>query len=815
VWYGPAAAASVVIGTAAGLLSSWRTPDALAAALVAASLWVLAERRTLSTALALLAVLLVAIAHGAGARDHALSPPLVRWFDARVGDDDRLTEPIQIHGTLASDASAGAYGIRLLIDVECVRERHVWDEAAGRAQVTVSGELAGGATSSWRAGRTIDAPVLLRRPPVSRNPGGNSVAWQRLQRPFALAGTIKSAALVHVTPGAWWEEAAAAIRQRVRRSIARFVAPYDSQSAAVVVAILIGDRAGLDDEVEQRLQAAGTYHVIAISGGNVAVVAALALLGVRVLVRSGAASHALAALVVIGYGWVVGGEPSVARAVTAAAIYLSLGAIGLRPRPVPVLATVALILAAWDPLTVIDVGAWLSFGATLAIVLGAARFVGWVRSRGVSPPNLVGRVVTAALFVFAGTLAAELALLPIAAGVFGRVGVAGLVLNFVAIPAMTLVQVAGLATVLAAELSWSIASGAAAAAHLGARALLDSSRLLDVAPWLSWTTPRASIVWTAAYYACWGLLLHERGSGWRRRGLLAATGLAAAGLLYAPGAGAPPGAGRLRITWLDVGQADAALVQLPTGHALLVDAGGGSAVFDVGRRIVAPAARALGIRRLDWFLFTHADLDHAGGAVSTLALLKPREIWEGVPVPRSEPRRAIRDAAEREHVVWRRLSTPHAIDTGAVSIDVLHPPAADWERQRVRNDDSVVIRLRYGDAEVLLTGDAGAEFERAFAPDPAPLPLRVLKVAHHGSRSSTSEAFLSAYRPAVAVVSAGRGNLFGHPSREVLGRLAAIRAAIFRTDRDGAVTLETDGREVVLTTAAGRRRAFASGRGSS
>jgi competence protein ComEC len=133
----------------------------------------------------------------------------------------------------------------------------------------------------------------------------------------------------------------------------------------------------------------------------------------------------------------------------------------------------------------------------------------------------------------------------------------------------------------------------------------------------------------------------------------------------------------------------------------------------------------------------------------------------------------------------------------------------------VRNDDSVVIRLRYGDAEVLLTGDAGAEFERAFAPDPAPLPLRVLKVAHHGSRSSTSEAFLSAYRPAVAVVSAGRGNLFGHPSREVLGRLAAIRAAIFRTDRDGAVTLETDGREVVLTTAAGRRRAFASGRGSS
>ena len=815
MWYGPAVAACVVTGTAAGLLGPGRASGALAAALVAASLLVLVNQRPLRTALALLAIMLVSVAHGAGARDRALLPPLIRWFDAHVHQDDRIMDPVRIDGTLAADASAGAYGIRLLIDARRLHDGRGWRDLPGRVQVTVSGELAGEAMSSWRAGRTIEAPVLLRRPPLSRNPGGPSVEWQMLQRPFVLAGTIKSAALVNVTRGVWWDEAAAAIRHRVRQRVARFVAPYDIQSAAVVVAILIGDRAGLDDDVEQRLQAAGTYHVIAISGGNVAVIAALTLLVVRSLVRSGAASQALAAIVVVGYGWIVGGEPSVARAVTAAAIYLGLGAIGLRPRPVSVLALVAVILAASDPLTVIDVGAWLSFGATLAIVLAAARLVGWIRPAPASPPSLFGTTVTAALFVFAATLAAEIALLPIAAGVFGRVGVAGLVLNFVAIPAMTLVQLAGLGTVLAAELSPTPASGAAAAAHLGARALLDSSRLLDIAPWLSWTTARAPLIWTAAYYGCWALFLVERGSGWRRRGLLAATGLAAGLLLYAPGAGAPPPAGWLRITWLDVGQADAAFVQLPTGHTLLIDAGGGSPAFDVGRRIVAPAARALGIRRLDWFLFTHADLDHAGGAVSALARLKPREVWEGVPVPRSEPRQAIREAAERARLIWRPVSAAHTIDVGAVSIDVLHPAVADWERQRVRNEDSVVLRLRYGDVEVLLTGDAGAEFERAFVPDPSTRPLRVLKVAHHGSRSSTSEAFASTYRPAIAVVSAGRGNLFGHPSRDVLTRLSAIRASIFRTDRDGAVTLETNGREIVMTADAGRRRAFATGRGSS
>ena len=794
-----------------GLLSTWPASGALAGALVALSLLVLADRHRVRAALAWTAVFALAIAHGAAARDRVLASSLGQWFDTFAGDEDRQRAPVLVRGVIARDAAAVEYGVRVLVDVERVVDDRSVHDAAGRIQATVSGTLAADALGQWVAGRTIEAPMLLRRPATWRNPGGQSVQWQTLRRPFTLAGTIKSAALVRVEPRAWWHETAAAIRRLVRRQLTSCIAAYDRQSAAIATAILIGDRAGLADDVEQRLQSAGTYHVIAISGGNVAVITALVFVVLRQLFRSAVASHLVAAAIVIAYGWVVGGEPSVARAVTAGALYLVLGAFGLRARPVVIVAVVALLLIALDPLIVIDVGAWLSFGATLAIILSGSRFADWIRRRRRPPMRLRDRVAAIALLVLGATLAAEIALLPIAASVFGQVGAAGLVLNFIAIPAMTVVQLTGIAIVLIGAVSDVASLWLGWIAHLAARALVDSSFLVEVAPWLVWRTTAAPLLWTASYYAFWIAFLARQTSDTRRRVLLAGALLVGVGLLWGPITGAAPRAGWMRLTWLDVGQADAALVQFPTGQSLLVDTGGGGAGFDVGSRVIAPAARALGIRRLDWLLLTHADVDHAGGALSTAVRLRPLEIWEGIPVPPNPIRRVFRDATIHDGIAWRRLSSGHVIEIGPVLLEVLHPPPAQWERQRVRNDDSVVIRLRYGDVEVLLTGDAGAEFESAFAPDLASAPLRILKVAHHGSRSSSSPAFLRAYQPDIAVVSAGRGNLFGHPAPEVLHRLNGIRAALFRTDRDGAVTLETNGRTIEMTTASGRRRGFVTG----
>jgi len=220
--------------------------------------------------------------------------------------------------------------------------------------------------------------------------------------------------------------------------------------------------------------------------------------------------------------------------------------------------------------------------------------------------------------------------------------------------------------------------------------------------------------------------------------------------------------------------------------------------------VIAPAAWALGVRRLNWLALTHGDRDHAGGASSVTRDLAPGEVWEGVPVPRDPDRALLRDRVLANGAAWRTVTAGARLEAGSMLIDAMHPPVPEWERQRVRNDDSIVLRVRFGQVELWLTGDAGAEFESRMAGDSTDAAIRILKVGHHGSRSSTSASLVKVLRPHIAVVSVGAGNLFGHPAPAVLDRLAAVGTVVFRTDRDGAVAIETDGETVYVQSASGR-----------
>ena len=788
---GPLIAVCLLVGVAGGLVSALPWASATAAAVALASLALIPETQAIRTALAVAALTAAAIGHGAAARERAGNPPIVQWMNRTAGDAVRSSSPVDLRGRLAADAMRTEFGVRLVIDVRDMREGHAWRRTAGRVQAYVAGDLAAARAVEWTAGRTIVTSVTLRRPQVLLNPGGPGRLQQTLQRPFHLAGTVKSAALVSVERGSWWNEAAAVVRRHVRDAVGRYV-PAGPQ-AAIVTAILIGDRAGLSDEVERRLQAAGTYHVIAISGGNVALLVLLATGIVHFVVRPHRAGLLTALALVNAYGWIVGGEPSVQRAVAAATIYLAVRLIGLVPTAIHVLSTVAILVLAIDPLNAVDVGAWLSFGATLGIVLYARRFAQTIRL-----PRAVSTLLGA-------SIAAELALLPIAAGVFSRVSLAGLALNFVAIPAMAAVQLAGI-FVVALDLCWS--AGAAVAARIAGVAanwLIGSSALVDVAPWLSWRVPPPAVICAAAYYAAWPLALWRGGPRRLRQGCLAVASVLTLVVIAAPPVWLTRSSGGLlRLTMIDVGQGDAVALQFPTGQALLVDCGGTPGPFDIGGRVVTPSLWALGIRRLDWLAITHGDLDHVGGARAVISDLAPREIWEGVPVPRSRELQALRAEARARGAGWRTLLAGAKLEVGDVIVEVLHPPPAEWERQKVRNDDSLVLRVRYGRVEFLLTGDAGLEFEQPHQAGASAAPLRILKVAHHGSRTSSSAAFLNRFRPHVALVSAGRGNLFGHPAPDVVTRFTEVGAEVFRTDRDAAVIVETNGKVVTLRTMTGR-----------
>jgi competence protein ComEC len=178
-------------------------------------------------------------------------------------------------GSLARDAEQADAGVRLLVDASEIHDARGPRPFAGRVQLFVAGELARLRYRDWTAGRPVRVWASLRPPRMWRNPGSPSPEWQTLVRPYAAAGSVKSGLRVQVVRAGPAHEAAAAVRRLVRDAITRYVAPHDRQTAAVVTAILIGDRAGLDAEVERRLQKAGTYHVIAISGGNVAMLMAV------------------------------------------------------------------------------------------------------------------------------------------------------------------------------------------------------------------------------------------------------------------------------------------------------------------------------------------------------------------------------------------------------------------------------------------------------------------------------------------------------------------------------------------------------------
>jgi competence protein ComEC len=673
-----------------------------------------------------------------------------------------------------------------------------WLSVEGGAIVTVGGDAAPERVDEWRAGRTIEAPLTFRRAARFLNDGVPDAERDLALDGVTLLASAKSALLIDVVSRAHAiAEIAAAVRWKVRSAIARWVAPHDPSSSAIATAILIGDRGGLSDDARDRLQRAGTYHVIAISGGNIAIVAAvvtgvLALAGLR-----GARAAVPTMVLLVGYALIATSGPSVWRATLMAVLYFGARAIDHRVPAWHATAIAAALMVVVHPLDVRDPGFVLTFGATAALIEGGRR------GAALMPRHRVVGWVAASI---GASLAVETALLPISAQMFSRVTSAGLVLNLLAVPMTAVIQVAAMITVACDQVGW-IAAPAGEVTHLAATALLESARLVTVAPWLSARVPAPGIALICAYYATLLFLI-----GVRRLRVVTIPALIALGILISTGTGIPTTASRqgshggsLRVTMFDVGQGDATLIETPAGETMLVDTGGspfGSGA-DVGHRVLAPTLWARGIR-LHTLLLTHGDPDHIGGAPAIVEDFAPPRVWEGIRVPTHLPSVALAAQVARQGSSMTPLRAGHDVTRGDLTFRVLNPPEPDWERRRVRNDDSVVLEILYRDVAVLMTGDISAEVERALVPALTPARIRILKVAHHGSRTSTSQALLDGWPPAIALISCGRGNRFGHPAPEVVERLAASGATVLRTDRDGQITIETDGHTVSFRTFVGQ-----------
>jgi competence protein ComEC len=478
------------IGGLAGALLGAALPvevlPGLAIGLVA--VWILtlaAYERASARGVAIGAAVGFSLAAATGAADsqrRALTPPL-RHVLLAAPDLLAGRRPVWLEGRLREDAAQTDAGVVLVVDVTRVGIEGRVVAAAGGVRLVVGGSV-DDAPRAWRAGRTVALWALVREPSAYRNPGGAGAdeALRLARRGLVFVGSVKSGRLVEVTArGNLWAEAASAARSAVREAVARHVGRHDARTAGIVTAILIGDRAGLDPEVERRLQEAGTYHVIAISGGNIAILAGLVLGALHLLRAPPRVASGLAMLGLTAYAALVGPEPSVVRATLVADLYLAARLLDHRAPPLNSLPAAAALIAFVSPLAVFDAGFALSFGATTAILIGVPRLLGAFAA---AWPHARSRWAEGPLGLLAATICAELAVAPLGAWWFSRVTFAGVLLNFAAVPLMTVVQVAGLATVGLAAVAAPAADLAGSAAHLAARGLVESARAVELAPWL-------------------------------------------------------------------------------------------------------------------------------------------------------------------------------------------------------------------------------------------------------------------------------------------------------------------------------------------
>ena len=819
--YAPALllAAPVLSGAAAAMVffHSLSSGFALLAAGGAALLWTAAasgdDDRHTSVTLLIAAAALTGASLGASEGERVYRSPLAAWFERTSP-----AGPVIVEGVLREDAVPTPSGLSISLDV--LTARQIGDpfdqDAAGRlggVRLSVAGSMLDGRALEWRAGRTLRMPALLRPPSTYLNPGTPDERPALARRGVTLVGTVKSAALIQVMArGGIVAEGAAAIRAWTRRQVARALSPIDAAAAGVTTAVLIGDRTGLSEEDERRLQDAGTYHVIAISGGNIAILAVVFGAVWRLLLVGGRSGPVLTALLLAFYGAVCGGSASVARAVTVAVMVLTARAIDHRAHPLNLVAVAALLAVAVAPSVVLDAGFLLSFGATVGILLGIPVFA--AAGAAARHDRIRTRLRRAVPLMLAATLCAEAALMPVSATFFARVSFAGLVLNFAAIPLMAMVQMGGL--LIVATAGWMpAATWLANAVHAASAALLGSAALVDAAPWLAIDVP-PPVCWLVGLYYAAALMAVLRRSRRAALALIAAAAVMLAGGRPTSRDAVPPARLPVRVAVLDVGQGDATVVSLPGGRTLLVDTGGLAPLsagldpaeaapgFDIGDRVVAPALRALGVGALDHLVLTHGDPDHIGGVRGVLRHRRARSIWEGVPVPPHGGLRLLAIAARQAGISWRTVQAGDAERFGDVDVRVLHPPPPEWERQRIRNEDSIVLEIRIGEVSIVLPGDIGREGERAILPRLEPGRTVILKAPHHGSATSSTPELLEALRPAAVIFSCGRNNRFGHPHPPVVERYRALGTAMFSTAEDGAVFVETDGRRVEVRGFTGR-----------
>ncbi len=724
--------------------------------------------------------------------------------------------PIDARGTVISTVEErGDYGI-FYLNINALKQNSRWSPVEGNIRLSISNSL----VHPKYGDRVLLKKLRLRLPHGYWNPGGFDFQSFMARRGIYASGSLWKDASIDILASGEGNHFLALLYSFKERSASAIDRNLPRREAGILKAMVLGQRWGVEPTDRTNFIRSGIAHLLAISGLHVGFVALasyyiihLLLKGIMLLaiIWKGVAFPARrwAALATIlpvtAYAAMVGDRPSAIRAAIMVVTYMGARFFCRDKNLYNALALAALIILIWKPLSILELGFQLSFLAAFFIVhylhvAGAYPDEERNLARRFIKPSVWKHRILTYLFI---SLVATLATAPLIAYSFSEVSFNGPLVNMLAIPVSLLLVPAGLLSGLLSLVSES-----------AARPLLDLSFFLtyilrEMASFFSQILPfslKALVPWIPAATAFYFLLAWTINSLRSRhfRTLLAATAISIAFAFAVPYLHSHSD-DMLRLTFLDVGEGDAAVVQFPGGKVMVIDTGPAFRKGrDTGEIVLSPYLRSLGIRLIDYLLITHAQIDHAGGAYSLLKYFRVGKVWHngGKGIEKYLSSKFAYQAAppQVQQLEVNAEMSSRIID--GVKIDFLNPPtqgAAD-NHKLSENNRSAVVRLTYRDFSALFTGDIERQTEKILLSNGSNLRSTVLKVPHHGATDAASSPFFSEVHPEVAVISAGKYNRFFHPRPRTLSLLQKLGTAIYRTDRDGAISITSDGKTYSIKT---------------
>ena len=739
-----------------------------------------------------------------------------------------LPQNVLVEAWLYREPERLSHRTRLYLQASQYWQKDKTDEKAvpvtGRILVTVRH-----VTQAWQYGDVIRLPLRVRAPRNFKTPGSFDYESYLARRGIHVTAFLwddkKIEQIEEVEKSAHQASVFRSWIEDTRRTIGVFFTTHlDSQTDAILRALIIGDTGGITKEVRETFARAGVAHLLAISGLHIGLVAVAAygvwwwLLGRSQTLLLSYTMPKLAALLtmppVLLYAGLAGGRVATWRAVIMVFVYLVSILLGRQQEVYRSLALAALLISAVWPGAVFDVSFQLSFVSMLVIFLGMARFSVWWEL--LSERHLFqlrpwrGRVLRWGAAYLALSAFAIIGTAPITAAHFNQVAIAGLFANLIVIPLL------GSAAVILG-----LASAALSFVHEGGATLVLfwAGFVIQAATWIvewisAWPHAAFHIVTPTLFellllyglLACvfWHFSLPKQSSAPVPQPTPNPQSLSpitlALTLLFLLFADCTYWTWQrffnpdLRVTFLDVGQGDAAVVEFPGSHVMVIDGGGfASRTFDSGQAIIAPFLWARKIGRIDTLVMSHPQLDHYGGLAFLAEHFSPSEFWFNGEETDSERFAKLEQALEQSGVTVRVLCRESPdMNLSGVHIQVVHPSCQGLGLDT--NNASLVLRLSHGEIDFLFSGDIEAEGESIVLATGKALQSEVLKVPHHGSRSSSTVAFVQAVSPQLAIASLGLNNRFGFPAPEVVQRYLAHRTPLLRTDQIGTVTVVSDGK---------------------